>query len=206
MGRRRHGFLVKRLLAAFFLLERSLPDVLSYLTTTSPIDTSDIFPAQVFAESQNFVFFSPQHLKSRYWRNFGKCWFSIKILSSRCLLIWILGYHQFQDIQTKNCSDLSSDVIEKRNTHKTVTDVTKFSRKKNCLQHFHWSKLFQVFWVFWQLLVSIETLNNFLEQHSDKTQKFRTFLPKARGKLLVKPQKQLLTSKPKTNPAGLFWF
>ena len=47
-----------------FWLERSISDVLSFLTTTSPIDTSDNFHEQDFAESQNFVFFSPQHVAS----------------------------------------------------------------------------------------------------------------------------------------------
>ena len=58
-----------------FLLERSNSDVLSFPTTTSPIDTSDNFHEQDFAESQNFVFFSPQHVASCLWNHKINCWF-----------------------------------------------------------------------------------------------------------------------------------
>ena len=58
-----------------FLLERIFSDVLSFLTTTSPIDTSDNFHEQDFAESQNFVFFSPQHVASCHWNHKRNCWF-----------------------------------------------------------------------------------------------------------------------------------
>ena len=52
------------MLAAIFLLEQGLSDVLSFLTTTSPIDTSDNFPEQDFTESLKIVFVSPQHVAS----------------------------------------------------------------------------------------------------------------------------------------------
>ena len=76
--------------------------VSSFSTTNSLIETSANFLEQACAEIQIFVTSSYSTCQVALDATMKFADFPNKSLSSRCLLILILGYHQFQDIQTKH--------------------------------------------------------------------------------------------------------
>ena len=112
-----------------FLLRQILSSFLSLSTTNSLIEIYDNFFEQDFAEIQNIIFSSRRTWQVAFDATMANADFPIKNLSSRCLLVLLLSDHQLQNIQTKNCSDLSSSDIENQKTQKWVGEVTRFKWK-----------------------------------------------------------------------------
>ena len=154
-----------------FLFRQILSSFLTLSTTNSLIEISDNILEQDFAEIQNFIFSSRRTWQVAFDATMANADFPIKNLSSRCLLVLLLSYHQLQDIQTKNCSDLSSSDIDKQKNQTGVRDAPRLYWK-NVSRHFFLKRSISDVLSFLTTTSPIDTSDNFHEQDFVESQNF----------------------------------